>query len=129
MINAGNDKAVQPSTQMQAVDPSPIPVLENTCNRGQSWDELAPIYGVTHADPPWKTSLYATFDCLAAEGVLPSLERRQAEDQLAEITYRHVPAPERQLLALAHTMITRGIISGDALERRMHRIRARLTTN
>jgi hypothetical protein len=128
MTNAANDKAVRPSEQLSAIDPSPIPLLESACSRGQSWHELAPRYGVTNTDPPWKSSLYATFECLAAEGVLPSLDRRQAEDQLAEVTYRHVPAPERQLIALAHTMINCGLLSEDALDRRMHAIRARLTT-
>jgi hypothetical protein len=128
MTNAGKDKAVGPSEPLHVVDPSPIPLLEATCNRGQSWDKLAPLYGVTHADPPWKTSLYGTFECLAARGVLPSFDRRQAEDQLAEVTYRDVSAPERQLLALAHTMIIRGLISEDALNRRMNTIRARLQT-
>jgi hypothetical protein len=128
MMNAGKDEAVRANEPQHAIDPSPIPLLEDTCSRGQSWDELAPIYGVTHADPPWKTSLYATFECLAAEGVLPSLDRREAEDQLAEVTYRHVSGPERQLLALAHTMITRALISEDALNRRMNAIRARLQT-
>jgi hypothetical protein len=127
MTSRAQDKAVRPSDGLQAIDPSPIPLLESACSRGQSWDELAPQYGVTHADPPWKTSLYATCECLAAEGVLPSLDRRQAEDQLGEVTYRHVPAPERQLIALAHMMITRGLLSEDALDRRMHAIRARLT--
>jgi hypothetical protein len=127
MMSRAHDKAVRPSEGLEAIDPSPIPLLESACGCGQSWDELAPRYGVTHADPPWKTSLYATCECLAAEGVLPSLDRRQAEDLLGEVTYRHVPAPERQVIALAHIMITRGLITEDALDRRMQAIRARLT--
>jgi hypothetical protein len=109
-----------------AVDPSPIGVLEAARSRGQSWEELAPRYGVTQEHPPWKTSLSATCDCLAATGVMPSLDRRQAEDELAQGPYGDVPAPERQLLALAHTMIKLGLIGEDALRDHMEIVRARL---
>jgi hypothetical protein len=108
------------------LDPAPIQILEQTRHRSHTWDELAPRYGVTNPDPPWKTTLQATCECLAARGAVPSLDRRQAEDQLAETTYRDVPAPERQLLALAHTLINRGLISEDALSRHMAAVRARL---
>lgn len=128
MKTTGKNHAVRPTNSLHDLNSSPIPLLEDICKRGQSWNELAPIYGVTHADPPWKTSLHATFECLAAENVLPSLVRRQAEDQLSEVTYRQVPEPERRLIALAHTMIARGLVSEDALSRHMEAIRARLTT-
>jgi hypothetical protein len=105
---------------------SPVPLLDAVRSCGQSWQEIAPRHGVTQADPPWKTSLAATCDCLAAGGALPALERRQAEDQLSEGTYRDVPAPERQLLALAHTLLSRGLLSEAELDRRMHAVRARL---
>ncbi len=108
------------------LDPSPIQLLEETRHRSHTWDELAPCHGVTNPDPPWKTNLQATCECLAAGGAVPALDRRQAEDQLAESTYRDVPAPERQLLALAHTLISRGLISEDALSRHMEAVRARL---
>ena len=108
------------------VDPSPIPLLDGMRGRGQSWHEIAPRYGVTNADPPWKSSLHATCECLAAGGALASLDRRQAEDRLAESTYRDVPAPERQLLALAHTILSRGLMTEADLDRRMKAVRARL---
>ncbi|HEY2540419.1 MAG TPA: hypothetical protein VGI28_13155, partial [Stellaceae bacterium] len=57
---------------------------------------------------------------------LPSLERRHAEDQLGETVYRGTPAPEQQLLALAHTMLSRGLIAEEDLARRMKAVRLRL---
>jgi hypothetical protein len=106
--------------------PSSIAVLEATRKEGKTWTALAPHYGVTNPDPPWKTSLAATCECLAAGGALASLERRHAEDQLGESIYREVPEPERQLLALAHTMLSRGLLTEDDLARRMKSVRSRL---
>jgi hypothetical protein len=108
------------------VDPSPVAVLEQTRRSGQCWDQIAPRYGVTNADPPWKTSLFATCESLAAAGALDALDRRRSEDALAETTYRDVPAPERQLLALAHTLLARGLLTEPDLARRMTAIRNRL---
>jgi hypothetical protein len=110
----------------QCVDPSPIAVLEETRQDSKTWKNLAPRYGVTNPDPPWKTSLYATCECLAVGGALDPVERRHAEDQLADATYRDVPQPERQLLALAHTMLCRGLLEEDDLKRRMDAVRTRL---
>jgi hypothetical protein len=110
----------------QSPEPLPVPLLDAIRSCGQSWQEIAPRHGVTQADPPWKSSLHATCECLAAGGALPALERRQAEDHLSEGTYRDVPAPERQLLALAHTLLSRGLLSEAELDRRMHAVRARL---
>jgi hypothetical protein len=108
------------------VDPTRIAVLEATRNKGTTWQEIAPRCGVTNPDPPWKTSLAATCECLAVGGALAALDRRHAEDQLAESTYADVPAPERQLLALAHTMLDRGLLTEEDLARRMNAVRSRL---
>ncbi len=110
------------------VDPGRIALLETMRNTEKTWDTLAPQYGVTNPDPPWKTSLVAMCDCLDVSGALPGLERRHAEDELADSVYRDVPAPERQLLALAHIMLGRGLISEDDLASRMRAVRSRLET-
>jgi hypothetical protein len=109
-----------------AVALSRIPVLEAVRHEGKTWNELAPRYGVTNPDPPWKTSLYATFECLAACEALPALERRRAEDRLGESLYNETPAPEQQLLALAHTLLSRGLFSEEDLARRISAVRSRL---
>ena len=107
-------------------DLSSISLLEAIRNEDKTWERLAPRYGVTNPDPPWKVSLYATCECLAAGAALPALERRRAEDQLGEIVYRSTPAPEQQLLALAHIMLSRGLLSKEDLARRMNAVRSRL---
>jgi hypothetical protein len=103
-----------------------IPLLERFRNEDKTWERLAPVYGVTNPDPPWKVSLYATFECLAAGKTLPALERRNAEDQLGETIYGDTPAPELQLLALAHTMLDRGLLREEELANQMNVVRARL---
>lgn len=127
-------------TGWQGTDVSPIPVLEDVRHRGRAWTDLAAQYGVTNPDPPWKITLDATCDMLAAEScavpydqvqpgscALPALERRAEEDDLAGTIYADVPFPERQLLALAHSMIKRGLFNEDELARRMKQVHERLT--
>jgi hypothetical protein len=108
------------------VDPAPIPLLEALRNEDKTWEKLAPHYAVTSPDPPWKVSLYATCECLAAGAVLPVLERRRAEDELGGTVYSGTPAPEQQLLALAHILLRRGLLSEEELAGRMLVIRSRL---
>ncbi len=105
---------------------SPIPLLDAIQDEGRPWQELAPRYGVANPDPPWKVSLYAIFECLSAGGALPSVERRHIEDRLGETLYGRTPDPERQLLALADTLLRRGILSEEDLARRMDAVRGRL---
>jgi hypothetical protein len=105
-----------------------IALLEATRNRDKTWEALAPRYGVTNPNPPWKTSLTAMCDCLAVSGALPPLDRRETEDELAETLYSDVPSPERQLLALVHTMVSRGLVAEADLTNRMRIVRARLET-
>lgn len=105
---------------------APISLLEAIRNEDKTWEKLAPLYGVTNPDPPWKVSLYATCECLAAGEALPSLERRRAEDQLGETLYSGTPAPEQQLMALAHIMLSRGLLSEEDLARQMGAVRSRL---
>jgi hypothetical protein len=107
-------------------DLAPIPLLDAIRNDDKVWERLAPRYGVTNPDPPWEVSLYATSECLAAGGVLPVLERRQAEDRLGETLYSGTPAPEQQLMALAHIMLSRGLLREEDLARRMTAVRSRL---
>jgi hypothetical protein len=108
------------------VDLGPIALIESIRSKGKTWETLAPCYGVSNADPPWKTSLAAMCDCLAVNDVLPTLDRRNAEDTLVEAVYSDVPAPERQLLALVHTMLHRGLVFEDELTTRMDIVRLRL---
>jgi hypothetical protein len=106
-------------------DRSRFPLLETIRNEGKTWEELAPRYGVTSAVPPWKTSLDAMCECLAVGGALPMLERRHNEDQLGETLYNATPAPERQLLALVHTLLSRGLVDERDLASHINTVRSR----
>lgn len=110
-------------------DAAPIPLLETIRQQGKTWDVLAAQYGVTNADPPWRVTLEATCDVLA-EGscALPALDRRAEEDELSKDLYADVPFPERQLLALAHSMIKRGLFDEEELRQRMKQVGERLTS-
>lgn len=123
----------------QGTDVTPFPVLEEVLAHGRFWDDLATQYGVTNPDPPWKIDLEATCDMLAADScvkpysevkpgscALPSLERRAEEDDLSETIYADVPFPERQLLALAHSMLKRGFFTEDELARQIHKVAEKL---
>ncbi len=108
------------------VDLGRIALLEAIRRKGKEWDVIAPRYGVTNPDPPWRTSLVAMCDCLAVSGALPALERRSAEDELAKSVYGEVSAPESELLALVHTMLSRGLVTEGDLASRMRTVRSRL---
>ena len=42
------------------MDSSPVELLDAIKRQGKEWDVLAPQYGVTNPDPPWKSSLTGT---------------------------------------------------------------------
>lgn len=129
---------------------TPVPLLEDIKEHGRVWGDLAEQYGVTNPDPPWKTSLDGMCEALAAgscssmaaaekkwlagdvvrdsmDAALPLLERRWEEDELSATLYQDVPFPERQLLALAHSLIKRGLVDEATLKSKMKEIHERLT--
>jgi Nitrile hydratase beta subunit len=53
-------------------------------------------------------------------------ERRDEEDVLAATRYADLPYPEHPLVALAHSLVARGVISEAELQERLATIRARL---
>ena len=63
---------------------------------------------------------------MADELKIDSNERRWEEDKLVDEHYADVPFPERQLLALAHTMIRRGLIDEKELAKKMKIVDHRL---
>lgn len=111
------------------VDTTPVEVLEKVRKEGRLWSDLAVKYGVTNPDPPWKVNVDGMCDALAAGNcALPVLERRWEEDELSEELYADVPFPERQLLALAHSMIKRGLIDEKDLAARLSEVSERLNS-
>jgi hypothetical protein len=140
-MTATNRKASDGQEIERVIDTSPIPLLEEVQSKGRVWEDLAAQYGVTNPDPPWKITLEATCDLLAGDScvkfheeieegscALPALERRAEEDDLSETIYEEVPFPERQLLALAHSMIRRGLLDEQELARRMEQVGQRLNS-
>lgn len=143
----------KPAAPAGAGEWKPIALLEKIKEEGRVWEDLAAQYGVTNPDPPWKTSLEGMCDALGGNACatatkldhswldgqiardsvankvpLPALERRWEEDELAETIYKDVPFPERQLLALAHSLIKRGLMSEDEIARRLKQIHVRLAS-
>jgi len=118
--------AIQEHAEGQYVDLRRIGLLESLRNEDQTWVNLAPRWCVTNPEPPWQVCLDATCDALSAGGALDSLERRHAEDELGETVYSEIPNPERQLLALAHIMVSRGLLTEEELALRLRTVRARL---
>ncbi len=107
-----------------------IPPLQRIVERDQVWPRMAAKYGVENPVPPWKTSLDGLCDALdhAADGTgVPTFkERRDEEDALSATLYAGLPYPENQLMALAHSLLARGIITEAELEQRLAGVRARL---
>ena len=111
------------------LDNSPIAVLEEIKKegKGRAWQDLSKKWGVENPDPPWKVTLEATCDVLSEVScALPGVERRWEEDDLVEELYKDVPYPERQLLALVHSMIRRGLIDEEDLKKHMKVVDKRL---
>lgn len=104
--------------------------LSSMIDREHVWPRMAAKYGVENPVPPWKTSLDGLCDALdraACEADVPTFqERRDEEDVLVATTYSDLPYPENQLVALAHSLVARGVISEADLQQRMSTVRARL---
>jgi hypothetical protein len=113
-----------------AFDNADIAPLREIVERNQVWPRMAAKYGVENPVPPWKTSLDGLCDALdhsAYNANVPSFkERRDEEDALAATVYANLPYPENQLLALAHSLVVRGILDEAELGQRLAQIRARL---
>ena len=105
-------------------------VLRAIVDRDQVWPRMAAKYGVENPVPPWKTSLDGLCDALdhaACDSPVPSFkERRDEEDTLSATVYSDLPYPENQLVALAHSLLARGIIAEDELRQRLSDVRRRL---
>ncbi|MET9213334.1 MULTISPECIES: thiocyanate hydrolase [unclassified Nocardia] len=110
--------------------PREIAALRAIVDRDQVWPRMAAEYGVTNPLPPWKSSLDGLCDALdhaaCAPGGLDFQARRDDEDTLAATVYPGLPYPENQLVALAHSLVARGVIDETELAERLIRIRARL---
>jgi hypothetical protein len=109
-----------------------VEVLEEIAERNQSWPIMAEKYGVENPLPPWKSSLDGLCDALDSSCSTDDQldftfkERRDEEDELSATKYAGLPYPENQLMALAHSLMQRGVIDEAELRERLASIRARL---
>jgi hypothetical protein len=114
----------------RCIERASIRLLQEIVERNQIWDRMAAKYGVDNPVPPWKSSLDGMCDALdrspCATTVLSFLERRRDEDTLSATAYPGLPYPESQLVALAHSLVVRGVIDETELQERIAAIRARL---
>jgi hypothetical protein len=121
---------VSTSENLRSVEGSTIAPLAKIIERNQVWSRMAAKYGVENPLPPWKTSLDGICDALDQSGcgpeVLNSVDRRNEEDALSATVYADLPYPENRLVALAHSLLVRGVIDDAELEQRLAAVRARL---
>jgi hypothetical protein len=109
-----------------------VEVLEEIAERNQTWPVVAAKYRVENPLPPWKTSLDGLCDvldrsCSTDEKLQFTFkERRDEEDALSASRYADLPYPENQLVALAHSLVARGVIEEAELQERLAVVRARL---
>jgi hypothetical protein len=104
--------------------------LAKIVERNQVWSRMTAKYGIDNPVPPWKTSLDGICDALDQSAcgpeVLSFVDRRNEEDALSATVYSDLPYPENRLVALAHSLVVRGVIDEAELEKRMAAVRARL---
>lgn len=107
-----------------------VAALTKIVERDQVWERMAAKYGVDNPVPPWKTSLDGICDALdhseRGAQVLGFADRRGEEDALSTTVYSELPYPENRLVALAHSLVVRGVIEESELEDRLAAVRARL---
>jgi hypothetical protein len=110
-------------------DVASIAPLAKIIGRNQVWGRMAAKYGVDNPLPPWKTSLDGICDALdqsSCGAALPGVDQRNEEDTLSATVYSDLPYPENRLVALAHSLVRRGLINETELAERLAAVRARL---
>jgi hypothetical protein len=118
------------SRNQRSVEDSTIAPLAKIVERNQVWSRMAAKYGVDNPAPPWKTSLDGICDALDQSAcgpeILSFVDRRNEEDALSATVYSNLPYPENRLVALAHSLVVRGVIDEAELEERLAVVRVRL---
>lgn len=113
-----------------SIEHSRVAPLTKIVERNQIWSRMAAKHGVGNPVPPWQTSLDGICDALDQSScgaqVLSFAERRGDEDALSATVYAGLPYPENRLVALAHSLVARGVIDEDELAARLAAVRARL---
>lgn len=109
---------------------STVAPLTKIVQRNQVWSRMAAKHGVDNPVPPWQTSLDGICDAIdhsrCGAEVLGFVDLRDDEDALSATVYSALPYPENRLVALAHSLVARGVIDESELEDRLAAVRARL---
>ena len=117
-------------THPRAIEDHAIAPLAKIVERNQVWSRMAAEYGVDNPVPPWQSSLDGICDAMDQNGcgttALDFADRRDEEDALSATVYSDLPYPENRLVALAHSLVVRGVISEAELSERLAAVRARL---
>jgi hypothetical protein len=118
------------TARASAIGDTDVVALQEIVTHNQVWPRMAAKYGVENPVPPWKTSLDGLCDALdhaACDADVPTFkDRRDEEDALSATVYSDLPYPESQLMSLAHSLLSRDVITEDELIQRLSVIRARL---
>jgi hypothetical protein len=121
---------VSTSENQCSIEGSTIAPLAKIVERNQVWSRMAAKYGVDNPAPPWQTSLDGMCDALDQSACGPEIlgfvDRRNEEDALSATVYSKLPYPENRLVALAHSLVVRGVIGEAELAERLAAVRARL---
>lgn len=117
-------------TRPRAIEDHTVAPLAKIVERNQVWSRMAAKYAVDNPVPPWQTSLDGICDALdqssCGAAVLDFADRRDEEDALSATVYSILPYPENRLVALAHSLVARGVIGESELEEKLAAVRARL---
>src|ERR1700678_2890413 len=117
------------SGESHSAEGAPIAPLANIVQRNQIWSRMAAKYSVDNPLPPCKTSLEGICDALdqtSCGAALPGVYQRNEEDALSATLYSDLPYPENRLVALAHSLLVRGVIDEVELEERLAAVRGKL---
>ncbi len=118
------------SENQRSIDGFTIAPLAKIVERNQVWSRMAAKHGVENPVPPWKTSLDGICDAIdqsaCGSEILNFVDRRNEEDALSATLYSELPYPENRLVALAHSLVVRGVIDEAELTERLAAVRARL---
>ena len=102
------------------VEGSTVASLTRIVERNEVWDRMAAKHGVDNPVPPWQTSLDGICDAIdqsrGGAQVLGFVDRRADEDALSATVYSKLPYPENLMVALAHSLVARGVIDESELD-------------
>lgn len=104
---------------------SPYEILVETL--GDAARHEATLPELERKPDPWESAMQATCECLSWRGALDNLDRRHAEDDLGESTYRDFPVHTRSAVVTAHALLDRGAFTAEELRARMDAVRKRFT--